>query len=408
VMWAGGVAVPVNPRVPADEWAAILDAAGFRFILAATDADTPDAYRDRIVPVDAWLTEVAAASPVPVAAVGLETPAFWGHSSGTTGRPKAVVHPHRFAQHSQRVAQEILKVTAADRLFASSKLFFAYPQANSLFAGLRLGATVILDERWPTAANVVETVVAQRPTIFFSVPALYRNLLHEGHGARFAQSGVRHCVSAGEALPASLRDEWVKQTGIPMLNGFGATETLCLVLLDRGGAGGFVPAPGVEVRALHPAHSGPTRVLVRAPTLSLGYWNRPDAQADSFHDGAFCTADLFECTEAGGWKFAGREDSLVKINGRWVNLVELEQRLALASGDILEAAAVAVADADGVATVAFFYVPKPDANGDIPAAIDRVAATLPHFQRPSSLHVLPALPRTATGKLMRRKLQALQ
>ena len=142
-----------------------------------------------------------------------EAPAFWCHSSGTSGKPKAVVHAHRFARQIEQVSREGLGIRADDRLFASSKLFFAYPQTNSLFAGLKLGATVILDPQWPTAASVAATVAAQRPTVLFSVPSLYRNLLHEGLAPRIAHAGVRLCVSAGEALPASLRDEWRKQTG---------------------------------------------------------------------------------------------------------------------------------------------------------------------------------------------------
>ena len=127
----------------------------------------------------------------------------------------------------------------------------------------------------------------------------------------------------------------------------------------------------------------PTRLLIRVPTLALGYLDRPQAQAENFRDGAFCPADLFAREDPvnagspqvdltpsggggraaaasghhdGGWRFAGREDSLVKIHGRWVNLVELEERLSLRAPGIAEAAAVCVPDADGVDAVAFFFV----------------------------------------------------
>ena len=82
-----------------------------------------------------------------------EAPAFWCHSSGTSGQPKAVVHAHRFARQVDQVSREGLGIRAGDRVFASSKLFFAYPQTNALFAGLKLGATVILDPQWPTACQ---------------------------------------------------------------------------------------------------------------------------------------------------------------------------------------------------------------------------------------------------------------
>jgi acyl-coenzyme A synthetase/AMP-(fatty) acid ligase len=181
------------------------------------------------------------------------------------------------------------------------------------------------------------------------VPSLYRNLLHDGLAPGIAQAGVRMCVSAGEALPPSLRDAWRRQTGLEIVNGYGASETLILVMLDRGDERGFTPSPGVEIRPLEQLAPGvPSRLCIRAPTLALGYLDRPQAQAENFRDGAFCPADLFARNEQGGWRFAGREDSLVKIHGRWVNLVELEERLIARTPGLKEGAAVLVPDADGV------------------------------------------------------------
>jgi acyl-coenzyme A synthetase/AMP-(fatty) acid ligase len=335
-----------------------------------------------------------------------DAPVFWVHSSGTSGKPKAVVHAHRFVQRIEQVSREGLGIRSDDRLFASSKLFFSYPQTNSLFAGLKLGATVILDPQWPTAATVAETVAAQRPTVLFSVPSLYRNMLHEGVAPGIAKAGVRLCVSAGEALPASVRDQWRAQTGLSIVDGYGASETLILVMLNRDDEQGFRPSPGVDIRPLdNVAPGAPTRLMIRAPTLALGYLDRPQAQAETFRDDAFCPADLWARNPAGGWRFAGREDSLVKIRGRWVNLIELAERLAAQAPGVAEGAAVCVPDSDGVDAVAFFYVAA-DADA-ARAALQDCAETLPHYQRPRWLHAVAALPRTPTGKLLRRKLQDL-
>ncbi|MDE2299082.1 MAG: hypothetical protein KGK18_13065, partial [Burkholderiales bacterium] len=100
-----------------------------------------------------------------------------------------------------------------------------------------------------------------------------------------------------------------------------------------------------------------------------------------------------------------REDSLVKIGGRWVNLVELEERLAVGFAGIAEAAAVCVPDADGVDAVALFFVARDAAAAG--AELRERADALPHHQRPRWLHPVATLPRTPTGKLMRRKLQEL-
>lgn len=405
-MWAGAVAVAVNPRIPAAEWHYILDEAGFSVILAESSEDTPLPWRERVLRLEDWRRAVARALPIAARSMDPEAPAFWCHSSGTSGKPKAVVHAHRFANRIEQVSREGLGLRGDDRVFASSKLFFAYPQTNALFAGLKLGATLILDPQWPTAPGVAATVAAQRPTVLLSVPSLYRNLLHEGLAPGLAKSGVRLCVSAGEALPAAVREQWRAQTGLSIVDGYGASEALVLVMLSRDDEQGFLPSPGIDVQALNEVPAGaPTRLLIRAPTLALGYLDRPQAQAESFRDGAFCPADLWTRTAAGGWRFAGREDSLVKIRGRWVNLVDLGEHLAASAPDVIEGAAVTVPDGDGVDTVAYFFVAR-----DEPAAraeLHACAETLPPYQRPHWLLAVEALPRTPTGKLQRRKLQEL-
>ena len=402
--------VAVNPQIPAPEWQYILEEAGFNVIVAESADDTPSPWRERVIPVDEGRRAVEDARPVEPHRVDADTPAFWCHSSGTSGKPKAVVHRHGFAREIERVSRERLGITADDRLFATSRLFFSYPQTNSLFAGLKMGATVILDPQWPTAQSAAATVAEMRPTVFFSVPSLYRNLLHAGLAPALVACGVRTCVSAGETLPASLRDAWMQATGVGMIDGYGASETLVLVLTGKPGDDGLQPSPGVEVHPLDPeaAAAGiPTRLRIRVSTLALGYLDRPAAQAETFRDGSFCPADLFLRTEGGGWRFAGREDSLVKIKGRWVNLVELEEKLAAGTPGLLEAGSVCVPDQDGVDSVNLFFVAREGQAVEVERVLRERAAAMPPYQRPSAMHCIPLLPRTPTGKLLRRKLAEL-
>ena len=408
VIWAGGVAVGVNPRVPAEEWRAILGAADFRYVLAEGAGDREVPLHSYQVTLEGWQRETARAEAIAPHPMDAEEPALWVHSSGTSGRPKAVVHAQRMALEIERVGRERLGIRRGDRLYASSKLFFSYPLANAVFTGLKLGATVILDAQWPNAQGVVAAVMSQRADVLFSVPSLYRNLLKEGLASQLAQCGVRLYVSAGEALPASLREEWRRQTGCTIVNGFGASETLVLALVDSDDGRGLQVSPGLAVRALEVTPPGvPCRLLIRGSTVALGYWQRPEAQAEHFIDGGFSPSDLFEPGEAGGWRFAGREDSLVKVHGRWVDLIELEQRIALACPGLAETAAVSVPDADGVEAVALFYVALPGAPVLDASALREHADRLPPYQRPRWLHAIETLPRTATGKLVRRRLRDL-
>lgn len=406
-IWAGGVAVAVNPQIPAPEWQFILEQAGFNVILSETDADTPEPWKSRVVLVDEGRRAVAAAQPIAPMRLDPETPAFWCHSSGTSGRPKAVVHAHRFAKDVHRVSVERLGLVPEDRLFASSRLFFAYPQTNIFFAGLKLGATLLLDPQWPTAASVVATAQQMKATVLFSVPSLYRVLLADGHAQQLAAAGVRRCISAGEALPAALRQGWADASGIQIIDGYGASEVLVLVLTSVAGDDGLKPSPGVTVRPVDPeaAREGlPSRLCIEVSTLALGYLDQPAAQADSFRNGTFCPADLFVATPGGGWRFAGREDALVKIKGRWVNLVELEQCLSQDVPGLAEAACACVPDADGLDIVAVFYAPQPGRGDEVARALRDRCETLPSYQRPKLFQAIDTLPRTATGKLVRRRL----
>jgi acyl-coenzyme A synthetase/AMP-(fatty) acid ligase/rubrerythrin len=317
-IWAGGIAVGVNPRVAAADWHYILDEAGFSIILAENADDTPPPWKDWVVTVEDARKAFALAPAVEPVSVHENTPAFWCYSSGTSGKSKPVVHRHGFAREVERIPRERLGVMASDRFFATPRLFFSYPQANSLFAGLKIGATIILDPQWPTAAAVAATVARMRPSVFFSVPSTYRDLLQAGLAPAIAAGGVRRCVSAGESLPPSLRKAWRDATGLGLVEGYCTSETQVLVLTAEAGDDGLRPSPGAEVRPLDAqaaAAGTPTRLCIRVPTLALGYLARPAAQAENFRDGAFCPADLFVGTETGGWRFAGREDALVKMTG---------------------------------------------------------------------------------------------
>ncbi len=408
-VWAGGVAVGVNPRIPAVEWQAVLKEARFTLIVAESADDTPAPWRRNVWPLAQARRAWASAEPMAALPRRADDPALWVHSSGSSGRPKAVVHSQRTLARIARVSVERLGLGPDDRLLASSRLFFTYPLVNVLLAGLSIGATVLLDPEWPTASSFAGTVARLRPSVLFSVPTLYRALLHEGGAEGIARAGVRLCVAAGEALSPQLRQAWQQASGgLPMFDGYGCSETLVLVLGAADGDGWLQPSPGVRARPLDPdaaARGLPTRLLIEAETLALGYHDRPQAQAESFRGDALCPADMF-VQQGHGWRFAGREDSLVKLRGRWVDLAALEEALAVGLRGLREAAAACAPDADGMPCVVLFFVTS-DTSGTVRAQLAQRIALLPPHQRPARLEPLDALPRTATGKLARCQLAAL-
>ena len=224
VIWAGGVVIGVNPRLALTELAPILLESEVRFVWC--EADSVNSLAPLLAGMaqaptlvvsstgdSNWARELDLAPEVDPVQQDEQAPALWIGTSGTTGVSKGVIHAQRMALQPHSFACGVLQLTAADRLYASSKLFFAYALGNSLLAGLRAGAAVILDRHWPDPERVLAMVRAHRPTLVFCVPTLYSKVLQDGMAHQLAGQGIRHFVSAGESLPASVRQGWRAATG---------------------------------------------------------------------------------------------------------------------------------------------------------------------------------------------------
>lgn len=420
VIWAGGVAIGVNPRLPAHELLPILSESEVSFVWCEADGVTAMsallggmAQAPLLVasgPGDSrWARRLMAATEVEPVLQDEEAPALWIGTSGTTGVSKGVIHAQRVALEPHSFACGVLALNAADRLYASSKLFFAYALGNSLLAGLRAGATVILDRQWPDPERVLAMLRQHRPTLVFCVPTLYSKMLQTGVAAQLASLPVRHFVSAGETLPARVRQDWRQATGRAIISGYGTSETLCLMLYSERDDGLLQLSPRVQLRFapdIDPAL--PQRICLRSSSVALGYWKRPQAQADGFQDGWYSPGDMFlRCGEA-ALEFAGRLDDMLKISGRWVSTQWIEQALSSAVGEsVVQMACVGVLTVEGLTALALLAIASPNqqalAEQRLQAAIER----LPTYRRPRWVHWVSALPLTATGKLQRARLAAL-
>ena len=419
VIWAGGVAIGVNPRLGPADLAPIVTDSEVGHLWCEADAAIGVRAMARALPTapkvvsaggvesDDWAVAVQTAKGVAACMKHEDDPALWIGTSGTTGIPKAVVHAQRVALEPHSFAQGVLGVTSKDRLYATSKLFFAYALANSLFAGLRLGATVILDRDRPTPERVRAAVARYRPTILFTVPTLYSKMLQQGVAPALADGGIRHFVSAGEALPNGVRSAWAAATGKSPISGYGTSETLCLVLFCDDDRGLLRPTPLTSIRHRDSADAHvPERLWIQNPTLALGYWRRPEAQADGFRDGWFSPGDMFLRRSGDRVEFTGRQDDLLKVSGQWVSTLWIENALAEAGGDAIDqVAAVGVPTGDGLTAIAALAVAAPGREDEARERLDAAIERLPKYRRPYWLHWVSELPLTATGKLQRSGLR---
>src|ERR1700693_4970533 len=170
---------------------------------------------------------------------GKDDAAFWLYSSGSTGPPKACVHlQHDMVVSAERYAQGILNISENDRCFSVAKLFFAYGLGNGLYFSLAVGATSILLPGPPRPQNIFEVIERHRPPLFFSVPSNYAKLLSypPPAGREFVLTSLRHAISAGEALPATVFHRFQARFGIEILDAIGSTEALHMVISNRPGA----------------------------------------------------------------------------------------------------------------------------------------------------------------------------
>ena len=366
------------------------------------------------------IDQLLSASPSPeMEDTSKDDVAFWLYSSGTTGFPKGAVHLHHDIVHTVACyAQGILGMTEADRMFSVAKLFFAYGLGNALTFPFAVGATTILWPGPPTPPNVFAQIERFKPTLFFSVPTNYGQLLaHKRDGADFDLSSVRQAVSAGEALPKALYQRFRDRFGVEILDGIGSTEILHIFISNRSGrvragsAGELVP--GYEARIVDDtgedvADGTVGNLLIKGDSTCAYYWNKHERTKDTIEGHWIRTGDKFSRDADGYYWYAGRADDMLKVGGIWVSPVEIENTL-VEHPAVQEAGVIGRRDADDLekpmayVVLAAGHVPSPELARELQ---DFVRSKIAEYKRPRWIEFVDALPKTATGKTQRFKLRA--
>jgi len=407
---AGLVPAIVHPKLPTGALGAIVKDFAAPLVLCGASAE-------------AWLQDAAAAGDTTWNdwhETPGDTDSYAQYTSGSTGMPKGVMHTRdgtlavcgRLATH--------FGITSRDRIYAVPKMFFGYGMGASLLLPLHTGAAAILDPAWPTSDTILAHLRHARPTIWFSIPTIYRAL--RPHAAEVG-SIVRVAASAGSPLPAAECHAW-SAAGLHVCDGIGATETLHIFLAndpahplpDVTGK----PLPGIAVRLTDAngqaitAPDTPGVLWVNGAGLASGYWQRDAAERARFVDGWYRTGDLFSVDRDGHYRCHGREDDRFKVKGRWVAPLAIETLVTDAFPDVAEAALVPATASHDACRPTLFYARaasgrQADATQDrleSHAITEAIAARHPSHMVPSRVVRLSSLPRNPNGKLMRSELAA--
>jgi len=357
----------------------------------------------------------AALQAVPTRA---EDDCFWLYSSGTTGRPKGVVHVHRdIAVTCQRYAVETLGADETDIFFSVPRLYFSYGLGCAMTNPLWVGGVAVLDERRPSPQTVTDIFRRFAPTIFAGVPTFYAALLAAGTLTKKDVTRLRRSLSGGEATPPDLQRRWLELTGVPILEVIGSTESLHIYMGNRSDDIRFgslgKPVPGYRVKIVDDtgktiSDDRPGRMWITGQSLARCYWNDPEKTARTFVDGWMDTGDTVYRDRDGYFVYCGRADDMLKVSGRLVSPFEIEATI-VEDPRVLEAAVVGRADDDGLVKIEAWIALKDPALARESTA-DQIRAScktkLAPYKYPKWIRFIDHLPKTTTGKIQRFKLRS--
>lgn len=346
--------------------------------------------------------------------------AFWLYSSGTTGKPKGVVHLHHDLLHFMPPhMREVVGITRDDISFSTSKLYFSYGRNNSLDAPFLCGSSVVLYPGKPEPESIFNVIEKYRPTLFYSVPSSYWAMLNylESSGRKVDLSSVRMCVSAGEALPKVIFDRWKELFNVEIMDGVGSTDVGMIYVSSlpgkvKPGSCGML-LPGFEGRLVdeegREVKQGEIGTFwVKNDGVAAYYWNKHEKTKQSFYGEWFNTGDQYYQDEDGYYWYAGRADDMIKPGGLWLSPLEIEGIL-LEHECVNEVAVVGYALESGLEKpVAFIvtkegYQPSQELEREL---IEFVRNKTNHYKCPRNIFFETELPRTASGKVQRYKLRA--
>jgi len=354
-------------------------------------------------------------------AIGHDDIAFLQYTGGTTGVSKGAVLLHRHVianvlQNEAWFAPTLGRMLAGEQpQFACAlPLYHIYALTVCALLGLRVGGMNLLIPNPRDIKGFIKELGGYRINIFPAVNTLYNGLLNDDDFAKLDFSGLMVCPGGGMAVQKAVADKWLKTTGIPIVEGYGLSETSPVVTANRCDISEFtgtigLPLPSTELRILDDAGNAVPfgtagEIAVRGPQVMAGYWQRDDETAKVMTpDGFFKTGDIGIMDDKGYTRIVDRKKDMILVSGFNVYPNEVEGVVAAMPG-VLEVACVGVPDQHSGEAVKLYVVKK-----DASLTADQVKAfckeQLTGYKRPKFVEFRETLPKTNVGKILRRELR---
>jgi long-chain acyl-CoA synthetase len=339
------------------------------------------------------------------------------YTSGTTGRPKGAELTHSNMAHNALLANRLFGEHPHDVHLISLPLFHSFGQSVQMNSGFASRATIVLVPRFD-AATVLSLMQRERVTFFAGVPTMYWGLLGYEDAERFdletIAATLRIAVSGGAALPLEVLEQFEKRFGVPILEGYGLSETSPIATfnrVDRPRRAGSVGLPvwGVEVTVVRADGSEadtdePGEIAIRGHNVMKGYLGRPEATAEAIDaQGRFRTGDIGKRDADGYLYIVDRKKDMIIRGGFNVYPRELEEVL-LTHPEVSLAAVVGVPHDTHGEEIKAYVIRTPGATITEEELIAWCKWTMAAYKYPRMVEFRDSLPMNATGKILKREL----
>ncbi len=350
----------------------------------------------------------------PAADIAEDDPATLIYTSGTTGRPKGVVLTHRNLTANVQSCREVFPVSSEDRFLVFLPMFHSFTLTVSTLLPLSLGARIVLCESARPFGRLLKRIATERVTIMAAVPAFYRALTKARFPAlSLLMKSVRFCISGSAPLPEKILEAFARRFSAPLVEGYGLSEASPVVSVNpvqgerRVGSVGL-PLPRVQVKIVdEQGAEAPTwdvgEIAICGPNVMRGYLRTPDATEKVLRDTWLFTGDMGYLDDDGYLFIADRKKDLILHRG--MNVYPREIEFVLEKHPAIAEAAVIGRPHPSHGEVPEAYVILEGSASLSPQEVkDHCSRSLADFKVPRAVHFVEEVPRTAAGKIAKRKL----